>query len=86
MSSIGGGWTLIGEQGKYIALSPQRFIDSTFGLARVKQQQVTVRGSPGEQVNVMLVAPSASQLLQQQQRYAEQRRRTLCTRVLVRMT
>ena len=58
MSSIGGGWTLIGEKGKYIALSPQRFVNNTFGSTAAKTQQVTVRGSPGEQVDVMLVPPT----------------------------
>ena len=60
MSSIGGGWTLIGEKGKYIALSPQRFVDNTFGSTAAKTQQVTVRGSPGEHVEVMLVPPSTT--------------------------
>ena len=60
MSSVGGGWTLIGEKGKYIALSPQRFVDNTFGSTAAENQQVTVRGSPGEQVEVMLVPPSAA--------------------------
>ena len=56
MSSVGGGWTLIGEKGKYIALSPQRFVDNSFG-STAENQQVTVRGSPGERVEVMLVPP-----------------------------
>ena len=60
MSSVGGGWTLIGEKGKYIALSPQRFVDNTFGSTVAENQQVTVRGSSGEIVEVMLVPPSAT--------------------------
>ena len=48
-------WTLIGEKGKYIALSPQRFSGNSFGDSGNAKQEVTVSGTPGEQVKRLVI-------------------------------
>jgi len=47
-------WTLICEKGKYIALSPQRFSGNSFGDSGSAKQEVTVSGTPGEQVKPLV--------------------------------
>jgi hypothetical protein len=54
---LGNGWTLLGEQDKWVSLSAARFMDVTTLASGLI---IKVHGSPGEVVNVAFVPPGAT--------------------------
>lgn len=59
----GGGWTLLGEVGKWIAISPRRIIGITTTAPRRGEApglRVDVVGAPGERVRLAFAAPATS--------------------------
>jgi hypothetical protein len=52
------GWVLLGEVGKFVAVSPQRFLSVTAPAAVATGLEVTVNGTKGESIRLVALRPA----------------------------